>query len=211
MADVIMYCGQCKEQTEHTHLAGRTCACAVCGELSQAKQVKRILANIEERKAESIAAVSKAQGKVVDAELEAVAQLPYSERGFREPSGKQRPKSKGETTMKKLTDENIADIKRRKAAGEKPAALAEEFGVNRCSIYAALYRGEGKKEKKAKASGKARPANSAEAGDALEPAPTISAGNPLKDAIAIAVSGHLANIDQRIRAIVREEIQEMLK
>lgn len=118
---------------------------------------------------------------------------------------------KGENTMKKLTEENIADIKRRKAAGEKPAALAEEFGVNCCSIYAVLSKGGTKKAKKATGTKKGNGAIPAPAGDVPEPAPTLSAGNPFKDAIAVAVSGHLSDLDRRIDAKVREILAEMLK
>ncbi len=154
MADATLYCKTCKEYREHMHLAGRDCICSECGEKNAAPNWREIVAAVEARKAGNVAAVSRNNGGS-DPELEQVARLPYSERGFREPSNNRKPK---ENTMKaKLSDEKIAEIRADYAAlteeERTPAAreqLASKHGVSMPTFkkYVALMETKAKRGRK---------------------------------------------------------------
>jgi len=232
MADTTIFCGHCGKNTEHMHLGGKTCICSICGESNEADNWREIQAEVEKRVKENLAEVARRSAVKPDPELLAVAKLPYTERGFREPSKKTKPK---ENTMKttKMTDEKIAAIRADYAAltedQRTPAArkeLADKHDVSmptfmkytrlmeRKTSAASRGRKDGRPDKSVKAQrqeGRA-PAGSFKA--AIQALVEAAAACAVKEAIkelGLVTQEQMQGIEKQVDARVEAALAEALK
>ena len=177
MADKNMWCPKCLENTDHTTITeGRIHICGACGWETKFHKGEKGPAPREAKPA------------------------PYT------PKAETDSENKTEETMKiKLTDEQKSDIRTRRAAGEKVSALEQEFGVSTQNIYMLCKGAKApKKDRKATAPAKARPAAQVEAGGGLRQA--------MERMVAEAVDKRLAglgldSLDSKIEAAIMRALK----
>lgn len=228
MADTRLMCKHCGEETDHMHLAGKVCICSICGEGNDAKNWRDIQAAVEKRQKDNQAEVARrVPGIETDQELTAVAKLPYSERGFREPSRNTKPKEKPMKSTK-LTDEKIAEIRADYAALPEDkrdyaarVALAKKHGVSAPTIgkYVSLMEPKARPAKKPSAPAKPGRKAASPAPKAAE-GPAQASGGGLRALIERVVDERinvrladlgLETLDSKVSAMVKAELVEALK
>lgn len=135
MADAILKCKHCGENTEHMHLSGKVCICSECGEKNDAPNWREIVAAVEARKAGNIAEVARQQG----------APLVLNTMG-----------------AASITPEQQAQLAARYFAGEEMHALAKEYGVsNKVGRgYVAQARDKARKSETVTPAGETKPSGS---------------------------------------------------
>lgn len=127
------YCVRCEMKTGHTTFTeGRIHVCAICGTEIKFKPGEKGPAPKKPKPAPYAPKVVVTETKADKSETKAVQN-----------------KTEGKL-MRKLTAENIEEIKRRRSEGEKPVDLAKEFKVSAWTIYTSAKVQNVKAEKKDK-------------------------------------------------------------